>query len=349
MKKVILMIFFVAISFLTLAQKINYENILGNFSKQKQFSGTVLIADKGKIIFQKSVGLANRQDNIAITNQSKYKIASITKTFTATIILQLMEEGKIDVNKTIGFYYPEYNGEAKDKATIHHLLTYSSGIENIDQGSEAMYAMQLPTDSIIKKYCSGKLVHEPGRQMSYKNADYIILGKIIEKIAGKPYENVLQEKILTPLKMNSSGHLRNKDIVKGMVNYYLADSAKKFYNDDPYWIENFYASGSMYSTAEDLLKFDQALFTNKLLKKETVILMTTSYPELWGVAYSFWVNDQTFGKVKTKVMDRRGSISGANAAWYHFINENKTIIVLSNSNAADVVELREEFAKEILK
>lgn len=148
--------------------------------------------------------------------------------------------------------------------------------------------------------------------------------------------------------MNSSGYLHNKDIIPGMVNYYLVDSIRKFYNDDPYWIENFYASGAMYSTAADLYKFDQALFTNKLLKEKTVQLMTTSYPALWGVAYSFWVNEQEFGKVKAKVMDRRGGISGANLAWYHFINTNQTIFVISNSNAVDVVELREKIAIALL-
>jgi teichoic acid D-alanine hydrolase len=342
MRKVILLIIACASSINSTAQTAKFNAIVNNFFTTKNFTGTVLIADKGKIIYQKSVGLANRQDNISITNQSKYKIASITKTFTATLILQLMEQGKIDLSKTIGVYYPEYNGEARDKVTIHHLLTYSSGIENVDQGSEAMYAMQLPTDSIIKKYCSGKLVTEPGKQMSYKNADYIILGKIIEKITGMSYQTVLQQQLLTPLKMKNTGYLHNKDIVQGMVNYYLMDSAKKFYNDDPYWIENFFASGSMYATTEDLLKFDQALFTNKLLKKQTIDLMTTAYPELWGVAYSFWVNEKQLGKNKLRVMDRRGSISGANTAWYHLIDNNKTIIVFSNSNAADVVQLREE-------
>jgi CubicO group peptidase (beta-lactamase class C family) len=331
------------------AQNISYTNVVKKFAKEKNFSGTVLVANKGKVVYNQSFGLANRQDKIMITNQSKYKIASITKTFTATIILQLMEEGKIDLNKTIGTYYPEYNGEARDKATIHHLLTYSSGIENVDQGSEAMYAMQLPIDSIITKYCSGKLVNEPGKQMSYKNADYIILGKIIEKITGNAYPKVLQERILKPLAMNNTGYLKNKDIVEGLVNYYLADSIGNFYNDDPYWIENFYASGSMYATAEDLLKFDQALFGNKLLKKQTVDLMTTAYPELWGVAYSFWVSNKEVSKIKTKVMDRRGSISGANTAWYHFLKENKTVIVFSNSNAADVTELRELLAEIVIK
>ena len=327
-------------------QENKFATIVNSYAT-KGFSGSVLVADKGKIIFSQNIGLANRQNNTLITPASIFKICSITKTFTATIILQLMEEGKIDLNKTIGNYFPEYNGEARDKVSIHHLLTYSSGIENVDQNNEAMYAMQLPVDTIIKRYCSGKLVTEPGKQMNYKNAEYIILGKIIELITGQPYEVVLNQRILQPLKMDHSGFLRNRDILPNLVNNYLVDSTGKFYNDDPYWIENFYSSGSMYATPQDL-QFDQALFTNKLLKKETMQLMITSYPELWGVAYSFWVNEQTFDKVKTKVMDRRGSISGANVAWYHFINENKTIIVFSNSNAADVVEIREKIAVALL-
>lgn len=324
-------------------------SIVQQYATTKNFSGAVLVADKGKIIYQQQTGWANRQYKLPIAPNSKFRICSITKTFTAVLILQLMEEGKIDLNKTIGEYLPEYTGEARDKATIHHLLTYSSGIENLDQHSEAMYALHMPVDTIIKKYCSGKLVSVPGTKMDYKNAEFIILGKIIEKITGKSYAEVLKERILQPLKMHNAGLLNNKDIIPGLVNNYLADSTGKFYNDDPYWIENFYSSGAMFATAADLLKFDQALFTNKLLRQQTVQLMTTAYPELWGVAYSFWVNDQNFGTVKTKVMDRRGSISGANTAWYHFIKENKTIIVFSNSNAADVVELREKIALAILK
>ncbi|GAB2836464.1 serine hydrolase domain-containing protein [Ferruginibacter profundus] len=324
-----------------------FTDIVNQYAATKNFSGSVLVAENGKISYKQYVGLADRQNNLPVTTRSKFKICSITKTFTAVLILQLMEEGKIGLNKTIATYFPGYTGEARDKVTIHHLLTYSSGIENIDQSSETMYALQMPVDTIIKKYCSGKLVTEPGKKMDYKNAEYIILGKIIEKITGKPYAVVLQERILQPLKMTNSGMLHNKDIVPGLTSTYLVDSTGSFYNDDPYWIENFYSSGAMYSTVEDLLKFDQALFNNKLLKQETVKLMTTSYPELWGVAYSFWVNEQKFGNIKTRVMDRRGSISGANTAWYHFINENKTIIVFSNSNAADVVELREKIASAL--
>jgi CubicO group peptidase (beta-lactamase class C family) len=329
--------------------KSSYAAIVNAFVKQKGFSGSVLVAESGRVIFSMYAGMSNRQHKIPVTANSIFRICSVTKTFTAVIILQLMEEGKIDLKNTIGTYYPEYTGPARDSVNIHQLLTYSSGIENIDQGSETMYALQLPVDTIIKNYCSGRLVTVPGSRMNYKNAEYIILGKIIEKITGEPYQKALEERILKPLAMRHSGYLRNRDIVPGIVTSYLADSTGAYYNDDPYWIENFYSSGAIYATAEDLYRFDQALFNGKLLKKETLELMITSYPQLWGVAYSFWVNEQQFGNTKTKVMDRRGSIGGNNTAWYHFIKENKTIIVFSNSNAADVVAIREKLASALFR
>jgi len=330
-------------------QNETFEKILQRFQQEKDFSGTVLLGDRGKVVFVKSVGLSDRATISPINNQSIYKVASITKTFTATIVLQLVDEGKIDLTKTIGYYLPGYTGEARDKATIHHLLTYSSGIQNLDQYDEEMYAIKYSIDTIVKKYCSGKLVFEPGTRMDYKNAEYILLGKIIEAVTGKSFQTVLKEKILVPLKMSKSGFLRNTDIVAGMVHYYFKDSTGQIGNDDPYWIENFYTSAAMYSNAPDLYKFDQALFTGKLLKKETLNLMLTSYPELWGVAYSFWVIEVEFGKRKKRVMDRRGNISGANTAWFHSIDDNKTIFVLSNSNAGDVVELRDKIAELFFK
>ena len=202
-------------------QSVSFDAMLAKFHSEKGFSGTILLGDKGKIVYMKSIGLSNRASGTPINNQSIYKLASITKTFTATIILQLMDEGKIDINKTIGYYLPAYAGEAKDRATIHHLLTYSSGIENIDQYNEDMYAMKYSLDTIIKKYCSGKLVFEPGSRMDYKNADYILLGKIIETITGKSFAKTLQEKILNPLKITKAGMLRNADIIPGLVKLLL--------------------------------------------------------------------------------------------------------------------------------
>lgn len=335
---------FLFLSFSVFSQK--YDAIL---KKYDTFNGVILVANQGKIEYLKGVGVANRQEGILINPQTKFRICSITKTFTAVLILQLMEEGKLQLTDKISKYLPDYQGEGKDKTNLHHLLTYSSGIENLDQNNEVMYALKWPLDSIVRKYCSGKLVSEPGAQFSYKNADYILLGKIIEAITKKPYEQVLQERILTKAGLRNSGLLSNGKIVKGLSNSYLYDSTgKSFMNDDPYWIENFYASGAMFSTADDLLKFDQAIFRNQLLSKTSTEQMLKSYPELWYVAYGFWVSENTFAGRKFRCADRQGSISGSNTSWLHLIDENKTFIIFSNTDAVKLNDLRTELVEASL-
>ncbi|UPT69172.1 MAG: beta-lactamase family protein [Sphingobacteriales bacterium JAD_PAG50586_3] len=294
--------------------------------------------------FLSGVGLANRQLPVAINPQSKFKIASVTKTFTAVLILKLYEEGRLDLNAPISKYFKGYNGPAKDSVTIHHLLTYSSGIPNCE-GTTGIQVYQTPSsvNDFINKYCSGKPEFKPGAAFSYTNNDYIILGRIIEEITGKPFTENLKDYILKPLGMENTGLLYNKTVVPGLANTYnIDDSTGVFYNDDPMYIENYYSAGAMYSTVEDLLKFDQGIFTNKLLNKSTVDLMLTPYPELYQVAYGFWVYEPVFGTQKIKVANRQGSIWGANANWLHLIDANKTIIVLSNTNATNLPEFTEQ-------
>jgi CubicO group peptidase (beta-lactamase class C family) len=254
----------------------DYSKILQYYNKEKNFNGTVLVATNGKIDYLNGVGISNRQTQTRINAKTKFKVASITKTFTVVLILKLYEQGKLDLNTTIGKYLPEYKGQGKDKVTIHNLLTYSSGIPNCE-GNTGIAVYQSPTsvDDFIDKYCSGNLEFEPGQQFSYDNGDYIILGR-------------------------------------------------------------------MYSTAEDLLKFDKGIFGYKLLNKETVDLMLTPYPELYGVAYGFWVTENIYGAQNIKVANRQGSIWGANANWLHLVDQNKTILVLSNTNATNLQDLTEQ-------
>ena len=325
----------------------DFESVL---KKYPNFNGVVLVADNGKIQYLKAQGLANRQENINLSTNSVFRICSITKTFTAAIILQLYEEGRLSLEDKMGKYLPNYKGEAKDRVNIHQLLTYSSGIKNLDQNTEEMYALKLPIDSILVKYCSGVLVSEPGSQFDYKNAEYIILGKIIEKIENKPFELVLKERILDKIGMANSGMLSNAKVINGLANSYLYDAkSQQFSNDDPYWIENFYASGAMYSTVQDLLKFDQAAFGSKLFKKSTLDLMLKPYPELWNVAYGFWVSENEYLGKKYLCSDRQGSISGSNTSWLHMIKENKTFLIFANTDAVNLNNLRTDLIEVSIK
>lgn len=343
MKKfsVILLIF--ALTATAFGATSEFNKIVESFKTERSFNGAVLVATDGKIDFIRAVGLADRQSNRKLKTNSKFRIASITKTFTAVLILRLYEQGKIDLNATIGTYFPEYKGDGRDKVTIHQLLTYSSGIANEGEKNGLLsYKSPLALDEYISRYCSGKLEFEPGSKSVYANTEYIILGKIIEKVSGKTYAEVLRKEILSPLKMKNSGLANSRKTVADSVKSYTQDEATKTLKDDePYLIENYFAAGAMYSTVEDLLKFDAAIFTNKLLQPQTTELMLKFYPELGYVAYGFWGSDG-YGNFAEKFYYRPGGILGSNANWIHTSGSKKTIIVLSNTNATNLFELSEK-------
>ncbi|CAN5414260.1 hypothetical protein BH10ACI2_BH10ACI2_00800 [soil metagenome] len=337
---ILLILSFAAIAF---GDNFEFEKIVQSFNTEKNFNGVVLVATDGKIDFLRESGLADRQTKSKISSKSKFKIASITKTFTAVLILKLYEQGKLDLNATIGKYFPEYKGIGKDKVTIHQLLTYSSGIANEGEkiGMDS-YKSRLGLDEYIDKYCSGNLEFEPGSKSVYANTEYIILGKIIEKVTDKPFAQVVQEQILSPLKMKSTGLADSTRSVAGIVGSYTQNETTKVINEDEaYLIESFFASGAMYSTVEDLLKFDTAIFNGKLLQPKTTERMLTFYPDLGYVAYGFWGSDG-YGNFNEKFYYRPGGILGSTANWIHTTKNKKTIIVMSNTNATNLFELSEK-------
>lgn len=321
----------------------NFSKIVEHYHKEKNFNGTVLVATNGKIDYLSGIGISNRQSQTNINSKTKFKIASITKTFTAVLILQLYEQGKIALNTNFGKYYPTYKGEAKDKVTIQHLLTYSSGIPNTAEKFEMKsYQLPLTIDEYIDKYCSENLEFTPGEKSNYSNTDYIILHKIIENITQKPYSILLQENILKPLKMGNTGLLNSKDIIVGLTNSYtINDSTKAITSDEPYFIENFFGAGAMYSTVEDLLKFDSGIFNYKLLNEANTKLMLRPNEKLNGVAFGVWYADG-YGTFSKPFIYRTGGILGACSNWIHTIDDKKTIIVFNNTNGTNLYELSEQ-------
>jgi CubicO group peptidase (beta-lactamase class C family) len=307
------------------------------------FNGAVVVATDGKIDYLYGIGIADRQADIKIKVDSKFKIASITKTFTAVLILQLYEQGKIDLKATFGNYFPNYKGEAKSKVTIENLLTYSSGIPNLaDQLEMKTYQLPVSIDEYIDKYCSDALETIPGTKSNYSNTEYIILHKIIENITGKSFEETLEENILKSLKMQNTSMLKSATIVPGLVSSYTkSEQTNQFENDAPYLVENFFGAGAMYSTVEDLLKFDNAIFNYKLLSKNTTELMISPKKTLDNVAFGFWYADG-YGIFNSKFVYRPGGILGSTSNWIHMLDNKKSIIVFSNTDATNLYEMSEQ-------
>ncbi len=321
----------------------DYAKLIDYYHQAKNFHGAVLVATDGKIDFVRATGVADREHNIPMQADTKFKIASISKAFTAVLTMKLVEEGKLDIHKTIGEYLPSYSGEAKDKATIHHLLTYASGIENQAEplGMQS-YQIKLSLDGYIEKYCSGPLVSQPGTSSNYANTEYILLHKIIEQVAGMDYEQYLTAVILKPLRLENTGICYSHDIIPQLADAYTYnDSTQVTQRDQPYYPEMFFGAGGMYSTVADLLAFDDAVFNSKILNAKTTSQLLQINPDLGYTAYGFWGSDG-WGTFAEKFYYRTGGILGATSNWIHTMDTQKTIIVMSNTNATNLYELSEQ-------
>ena len=357
MRKLISILSILVLTIKLFGQSPEFDSFIVSYVKGHNFNGSILIQNNSKITYQKSFGFANFQFKIPNTIETKYKIASITKLFTSVLIMQLYEQGKIDLNKPIKTYLPNYKGEGAEKVLIDQLLNHTSGMINIDTISSIesavkngvpVYQKPYSTDEFLEKYCSDSLRTEPGKVFSFNNAEYIVLGKIIENITGKTFEKALHENILQPLKMTNSGLLYQHVILDSLADtYFYRDDLKQLVNDLPVYIENWYSSGAMYSTTKDLLKFSNALFGLKLVNKETLDLINK--PGLDNYGFGIWINDYEIKNKKYTAVKRPGSIMGAQTMLMHFSKPDLTIIILSNTGTTNLDDFVLEISKQLIK
>lgn len=341
----------------SLGQSAALQSFVAAYTQAHNFSGTVLIQKDSGVQYHNSFGWANHSFRVPNKTDTKYKIASITKLFTAVLILQVYDQGKLDLHKPIKSYLPHFAGEAAGKVTIHQLLNHTSGLANMDtitslesalKNGIPAYQKPATPDELFATYCRGKLAAEPGKVFSYNNADYIALGKIIEQVTGKAFGQVLRENILQPLQMNASGLLHQYDIIEGLADtYFFRNDLNRLVKDLPLYIENFYAAAAMYATTSDLLKFSNALFGGRLLKKETLALLTK--PGLDDYGYGVWIAEWSFNDKNYVTVQRPGSIMGAQCKLVYIKNAGVTIIILGNTDTASVDDFAYELGKRMVE
>ena len=298
-----------------------------------QFRGTVLVAKDGQAVFRKAYGNANDEWDIANTPDTKFRLGSITKQFTAVAILQLSEQGKLKLDDPVKTYYPEAP-EAWDKITIHHLLNHTSGIPSYtDQPGFFAKSSRDPKKpgEIVKLTQDMPLQFAPGEKHRYNNTGYILLGAVIEKITGQSYAAYLRKSIFDPLEMNDSGYEVAATPLKKQASGYSPEGKNAPYLD----MTLPYAAGSLYSTIDDLLKWDEALYTEKLLKRSSFAQMTT--PGLSNYGYGLVIKPAD----NKPAQAHGGGINGFNTFMIRFPEEHVVAIVLANQNgpAPDTIAL----------
>ena len=314
------------------AEKI--DSLIGLYSDYGGFNGAALVSYEGEVIYKKGFGLANMEWDVANQSDTKFQIASISKQFTAMLIMQLVAVNKLELDQPISNYLPEYPKNTADKVTIHQLLTHSSGIPNANTKEKAFR----PKD-MVNQFAEEPLLFAPGERFDYSNSGYTLLGYLIETITEKPYEEVLQEKIFKPLQMDNSGLYKHKPIVKNMSSGYNKWYGN-FYDTDHTDESSAYAAGGIYSTVEDLFLWDQALYTDILLPKKYMDMIFTKHiadPEYGGYyGYGWELVKKEIGNTDETVetISHGGSINGYRSSFKRVPSTNSSIILLNNTNRA---------------
>ncbi|MGV3616367.1 MAG: serine hydrolase domain-containing protein [Fimbriimonas sp.] len=310
------------------------------YLQQKKVPGcSVAIVKDGTVTYSKGYGLANLETDAPATAETVYRIGSITKTFTAALVMMQVEKGTIKLDDPIRKHLPELP-EAFEKVTVRQLLNHTSGIASYTDLTEFAGVMRNvgSAKAMIDMSAKAKPNFAPGEGWKYNNTGYIVLGELVAKLEGKPWAEAVQERIAAPLGLTNTRAIDLSRIVKNRAAGYVAGPQGPL--NAPYLDMSWPGSaGVMESTVLDLAKFDAAL-GSRLLKPETITTMTTPT----GVSKNYGLGWGVSEVAGLKVVSHGGSIPGFIGYITRVPSKRTTVIVLTNSNVADAGTL----AKQIL-
>lgn len=304
------------------------------------FDGAVLVAQNGQVIFSKGYGFADRENKIPNTPQTKFMIASMTKQFTAMAVLLLQQQGKLSVEDDICDYItncPEIFKPVK----IRHLLSQSAGLPNTT-------AYSMPGDQMVSK--SATLFFQPGEQFKYQDVTFNIAGRIIETASGQSYASFLKQNIFEPLEMSNTGadYLQQTDLAKGYADAQTGIALLPF--------NGLFGDGAIYSTVEDMYRWDQALYTDKLLPQSVIKDIFTPQVAVpdgqyygsidgstgWSYGFGWFIAPKELGYVI-----HGGTLPGYRAEFRRYMDDKAVIILLTNHEAVALHDTAESIAEKL--
>jgi len=341
--RLIAKIFFLFATITANGQSERISKILDEIHSKEHLSGVVLIGQGGQIIFQKAYGTANQSFNIANNFDTKFLLGSLTKQFTAMLVMQHVETGQLDLDSPLTKYLPDFRRETGDKVTIRHLLTHTHGIPNADQTDRYK---PMTTGEFIKKYCEANLEFVPGTQFKYSDiVGYYILGVVLEKVTNKDYVKLLEEKILGPLGMKDTGYYSQETIQQNFATGYL--QKENGFLNAPYWdISQSFSAAGIYSTVGDLFKWDKALRKAELISKKGLTQIFKPYNEKIRYGLGWFINDPEINGVRRLFAGHTGGANGYKSEIMRGINDDIVVIYLSNTDK--YVEIRYPIVEAIM-
>lgn len=339
MRAIIITILFFSINLNFLSAQTLYEkvdSVLNSYFANNKFNGSALVSVNGEAIYSKGFGYSNYEWDIKNETDAKFNIGSCTKQFTAALIMILNQENKLALDDNISKFIPDYPYEKGEKITIRNLLSHTSGIPEyfaLPQMQDLMYKENDPLE-FIKNFWDLDLEFEPGSEMKYSNSGYFVLGKIIENVTGKKYSQILDEKIFKPLLMLNSGVINPYKVLKKKAYGYLKINNTLL--PAPYFNPSgAFSAGAIYSTVEDLLKWQNSLNSFTLLTKESIDLMTT--PGISRYGFGFAIMNLTLENGEPRVVfGHEGGIFGYRSLIQIIKKSNSSVILLDNNQNTEL-------------
>lgn len=307
--------------------------ILAGLDRAGTFHGVVLVADQGQIVHHSAHGLAHKGYGVANRPDTKFNLASVGKTFTAVAVGQLIEQGKLRLTDTLARVLPDYPNQAvARRITIGQLLTHRSGLGLYwDKLFDGNWTAVRTTADLTPFFAKDTLDFAPGTQWFYSNTGYAVLALVIEKVSGLDYFDYIQQKVLTPAGMTSTGFFPlDIDVPNLAVGYYRDEKGVLKNNLFTHTVRGGGAGGG-WSTAEDLVKWAQALMEGRVLKPATATMMTTKQtdterPGPGGYGYGFIIqqrNDRT-------IVGHTGGFPGIATFWFFDPAQNRVGVMMTN-------------------
>ena len=315
------------------------DKVVQSYVDAREFMGAVLVARGGKILFSKAYGSASLELNVPNTTTTKFRLGSITKQFTAASVLLLEEHGVLKVEDLVKVHYPDAP-PAWDQVTLLHLLSHTSGIPNFTAfpDYQSLAGLRTTPDELVKRFRDRPLEFAPGTEMRYSNSGYVLLGAIIEKVSGKSYAKFVDENFFKPLGMKDSGYDSNKDVIARRAAGYVRGPTG-LVNADYLDMTIPHAAGALYSTTEDLLRWETALFGRQAVSSGSLRKMTTPVK-----------NDYAFGLAVSndagpKFIHHGGGIDGFNTHLTYYPDRKITVVALSNLNGPGADRITEKLGR----
>jgi CubicO group peptidase (beta-lactamase class C family) len=317
------------------------------FGNKNEPGGVFLITQNGKNLYRKAFGKANLELNVNMTPDNVFQIGSMTKQFTAIAILMLEQEGKLNVNDPVSQYIKDYpNG---DKITIHHLLTHTSGIKDFTKikSLSTIAQKEMKPEEIVNFFKNEPVDFAPGEKFDYNNSGYVVLGYIIELVSGTSYEDFIKKNIFDKIGMSHSYYASDRKVIPQRA-YGYHQKEQGFVNKTVISFSIPFSSGSLMSTADDMLKWQQALNQNLLLNSKETQKAFQKYKLNNGEEFTYGYGWHLKDINGVPDLEHGGSVFGFKSMGVYIPSEDIYVIGLSNCDCHSPTEVTKMLAKATL-